>query len=118
MMATSRPMRLSSLDPHWLDKDGTRMGIVFKCPCCQTVYLSCFCIPTEHIAGDDYHDSQYGLFKTVLPDPLPVVVPCRRGFAWTFNPSDATFETLTITPSLDASASGHWHGFITNGECQ
>lgn len=26
------------------------------------------------------------------------------------------FETLTLTPSIDASAHGHWHGFITNGE--
>ena len=25
------------------------------------------------------------------------------------------FETLTLTPSVDASAEGHWHGFITNG---
>jgi len=23
---------------------------------------------------------------------------------------------LTVTPSIDASASGHWHGRITNGE--
>ena len=28
----------------------------------------------------------------------------------------ATFETMTVTPSLDGSAAGNWHGFITNGE--
>lgn len=27
-----------------------------------------------------------------------------------------TFEAMTLMPSVDASASGHWHGFITNGE--
>ncbi len=27
-----------------------------------------------------------------------------------------TFEMLTLSPSLDFSASGEWHGFITNGE--
>ncbi len=29
-----------------------------------------------------------------------------------------TFETLTLTPSVDAASHGvgHWHGFITNGE--
>lgn len=27
----------------------------------------------------------------------------------------ATFETMTVTPSLDGSAGGLWHGFITNG---
>ena len=26
------------------------------------------------------------------------------------------FATMTITPSIDASASGNWHGFIVNGE--
>jgi hypothetical protein len=27
-----------------------------------------------------------------------------------------TFEDLTLTPSIDVSAAGHWHGFITNGD--
>jgi Family of unknown function (DUF6527) len=27
-----------------------------------------------------------------------------------------TFADLTLAPSIDASKSGHWHGFITNGE--
>lgn len=26
------------------------------------------------------------------------------------------FHNLTLTPSVDASKVGHWHGFITNGE--
>ncbi len=32
--------------------------------------------------------------------------------------SGDTFETLTLTPSIDANVdiAGHWHGFITNGE--
>lgn len=112
-------MRLTELDPKWLDINGPRVGLVFKCPHCQKCYLSCFFIPTEHIAGDDYHDSQYGLFKRVLPeDQVHETVPCRRGFAWAAQPpvDQATFENLSVTPSLDASASGHWHGFITNGE--
>lgn len=28
------------------------------------------------------------------------------------------FETLTLTPSLDFSGAGEWHGFITAGEIQ
>jgi hypothetical protein len=27
-----------------------------------------------------------------------------------------TFDTLTLSPSVDASPSGHWHGFVRNGE--
>jgi hypothetical protein len=26
-----------------------------------------------------------------------------------------TIDTISITPSVDASAHGHWHGFVTNG---
>jgi hypothetical protein len=25
------------------------------------------------------------------------------------------FEKISLSPSVDASASGHWHGFVTNG---
>jgi Spy/CpxP family protein refolding chaperone len=27
-----------------------------------------------------------------------------------------TFEDLSLTPSIDASHFGHWHGFVTRGE--
>jgi hypothetical protein len=28
---------------------------------------------------------------------------------------NASFQTMTLTPSLDGSPAGNWHGFITNG---
>jgi hypothetical protein len=28
----------------------------------------------------------------------------------------ASFSDVTLTPSVDASQAGHWHGFITDGE--
>lgn len=43
------------------------------------------------------------------------VVPCKFETAWVFTEAES-FETLSVTPSLDASASGHWHGYITAGE--
>lgn len=36
-------------------------------------------------------------------------------YVWTLH-GDEDFRTLTLTPSVDASKAGHWHGFITNGE--
>jgi hypothetical protein len=33
-----------------------------------------------------------------------------------WNRTGDTFETMTLTPSIDGSGVGHWHGFITNGE--
>jgi len=41
-------------------------------------------------------------------------VPMKSDACWTM--SSNTFDAMTVTPSIDASASGHWHGFITNGE--
>ncbi len=111
-------MKLTELDPRWLVVDGKRLGMVFKCPHCQKDWLSCFFVPMPHIAGQDLHDCQYALFATVLPDvDTHEIVPCRRGFAWSSTPppDQATFENISITPSLDASASGHWHGHVTDG---
>jgi hypothetical protein len=31
--------------------------------------------------------------------------------------SGSSFADLTLSPSIDASKYGLWHGFITNGEC-
>jgi len=41
------------------------------------------------------------------------VVLTKEECAWTMSSQD--FLTMSITPSIDASASGHWHGYITNG---
>jgi hypothetical protein len=41
-------------------------------------------------------------------------VPMRDEAIWQMTTWD--FRHMTVTPSIDASASGHWHGFITNGE--
>ncbi len=43
------------------------------------------------------------------------VILCKPEMAWTFQ-SGADFATMTVTPSLDASAAGHWHGHVTSGE--
>jgi hypothetical protein len=40
--------------------------------------------------------------------------PARVDYAWQFAGND--FGSLTVTPSIHAGASGHWHGHITKGE--
>ena len=42
-------------------------------------------------------------------------VPAKATFGWALSNLD-NFDTMTVTPSIDASGSGNWHGFITNGE--
>lgn len=41
-------------------------------------------------------------------------MPNSRGCSW--QRTGDTFESLSLTPSVDASEGGCWHGFITNGE--
>jgi hypothetical protein len=42
----------------------------------------------------------------------------NESFAWTVagGIENASFEMMTVMPSIDGSAGGLWHGFITNGE--
>jgi Family of unknown function (DUF6527) len=59
---------------------------------------------------------QYDVFEKAFgPEWNFIVVPCKEAQAWVIT---GDFSNMTVTPSLDASASGHWHGSITNGECQ
>lgn len=95
-------MRLTELDPGWMtvDENRTGMGLSFLCPHCQTQYLGVwFANPLD--GG---------------PPAAPEFDPKPR-----WQRTGETFETLSLTPSIDASGhvgpkEGHWHGFITNGE--
>lgn len=57
---------------------------------------------------------QYELFEREFgPSWNLKVVPANPDFAWTF--SSRNFGDMSVTPSVDASSSGHWHGHITKG---
>jgi hypothetical protein len=77
-------------------------GLTFLCPHCRTQRLG--------VQFDPPIDPQGWLAKGINW-PKAQHVWTRTG---------DTFETLTLTPSIDASGSGiafdgHWHGFIRNG---
>lgn len=58
---------------------------------------------------------QWALFEKVFGDDWNErIVPMHPEFAW--NITGTMMDNCTVTPSIDASASGHWHGFITNGD--
>lgn len=99
-------MKLTDLEPRWaLDADimvdGTvvhnehrqGMGLTFLCPHCKAVRL--------------------GVFIQNPVDGLPPSDDAKMLWA---RVSGSTFEDLTLSPSIDASKSGHWHGFIQRGE--
>lgn len=103
-------MKLADLEPKWkAHGDNPRAGLIFKCPCCRTVWLTAKAapIPTRE---------QFRMYEDESRVSGGQVVTCRADAVWTFAGDD--FATLSATPSVDASASGHWHGFITNGECR
>ena len=65
---------------------------------------------------------QMALFSKEFGTDGQVVIPDKAEMSWNISghipddPKAAFIDDLTVTPSIDASASGHWHGFITNGE--
>lgn len=101
-------MTLLEFNPRWIHPN----VFLFECPCgCKgtnrALLLSCKNIDMPS------HD-QFDLFANRLGEDWNMtVVPMKSDCAWTFSGTD--FASLTITPSIDASASGHWHGCITNG---
>lgn len=103
-------MRLVDLDPRWLTKDGVRLGFVFRSPTNRAEWQSCFENPPE--IGD-----QMDIFEAQVGED-EIVQPCNAVAHWSIagGIADASFETMTVRPSLDGSDGGLWHGHITNGE--
>jgi hypothetical protein len=118
-------VKLTDLQPRWFDVPGVgtdKDGVTFFCPCARCL-------------GDPEHRTRLAVqfANPVNGEPKPLVMmrllaqalqkdhtPEERknvvppGFLWTR--TGETFEALTLTPSVDASPAGHWHGFVTKGE--
>jgi len=111
-------VRLVDLEPRWLVKDGQRIGFAFRCPTRRDNWQTCFVAAPSfrdqcRVIGDafDFDSEEY-------EDGRPDIQSCKEGACWSIagGIDDADFATLTVTPSLDGSPGGNWHGFITNGE--
>lgn len=98
-------MKLTDLGPEWLTPD----MFIFRSPAGRGDLLTCKRVPMgareQCDAISSFADGKYR---------EKVVVRTVPEMSWAFEGND--FSTLTVTPSIDASASGNWHGFITNGE--
>lgn len=96
-------MRLIDLDPHFFTMPGSPdyVGMTFVCPHCSNPDVRLGITFKEEIDRDS------------LPNTIHWARPEPK---WHREGDD--FETMTITPSIDASKYGqnHWHGFITGGE--
>lgn len=103
-------MRLTELDPRWLTKDGQRIGFTFRSPTRPTSRQSCFENPPPLREQIDLFDLAHGEDAMVQGCNPKAHWKIERGI------ESADFETMTVTPSLDGSEGGLWHGHITNGE--
>lgn len=105
--------KLIDLNPAWEVEYPNRpgIGVVFDCPgpCC------------DGKPSPGKHDPEEGKPKKErlhVPFANPTDgQPASPGRTLWQRTGD-TFDSLTLTPSVDASAFGHWHGFVTNGECR
>lgn len=103
-------MRLSELEPKWLWQDGRCMGFIFKSPLKRQFYQTCFFLKVPRRV-------QWDIVKTNIGDLEGMVQFCNPACGWKCTPmKGVTFENISITPSLDGSRGGLWHGYITNGE--
>ena len=113
-------MRLTELNPKWIVKDGLRVGFVFKSPTDPKWYQLCKFVV---MGNREQWDLCTELLKdTIGPDwkGLPPVQTARADVCWTCTPDPQTadFGVLTIKPSIDGSAGGLWHGWITGGHIE
>lgn len=94
-------MRLTDLEPHWyvLEEGGQRVGLTFLCPHCKVQRIGV----AFHHRGHEAIDDDYVMAHSPQTNHI-----------WTMDGD--SFENLSLSPSVDASATGHWHGFVTNGE--
>lgn len=102
-------MKLTDLDPRWA-ADGDiviggisqhfesrhGMAVSFQCPCC---------------AGTE-RATRLAVWFANPVDGLPPTDDASH--LW--QRQGESFDNLTLSPSVDASQYGHWHGFISAGE--
>ncbi len=124
--------RLTDLRPRWgidadiviggvLRHDENRhgMAVTFDCPHCMKcptcADLATYQTPDGRLWCSRAHSwraQRLGVWFANPIDGLPPTDDAERLWQRTGD----TFETLSLSPSIDASARGHWHGCITDGE--
>ena len=109
-------MRLVDLNPRWFSEEGRHgQGVTFDCPhCAGAIRLAAaFANPLDGGAPVPLEPSKLWPTLQPRPDEAPGLVTVPPGTLW--QRTGETFDVLSLVPSVDASNSGHWHGYLTNG---
>ena len=96
-------MRLIDLEPRWYGTENcARAGVTLNCPHCPAT--------GQRLAIAVHLDG-----TNMDPDPDNPQQWGAGEHVWSVVSGEG-FGDLSLSPSVDASGSGHWHGHITNGE--
>lgn len=113
-------MKLVDLKPRWLGAGGegiynrNEQGELIPAPERHGVGITFICPCGTHPSDDEYDTDRCAiLFENPL-DGGGRFDSTTKGHYWTR--TGETFETLTLTPSIQRVDGCRWHGFITNGE--
>lgn len=121
-------MRLIDLEPQWLIYKRRRVGFIFRSPTDpkwrQTCFVESFPVLASVAEGGVGEwswakNSQAGIIARSCNPPVgDDWQGCRPDFCWTIigGIEAAAFETMSVTPSLDGSRGGLWHGHVTDGQ--
>lgn len=110
-------MKMTDLEPRWWSDTGGKeiKGISFLCPHCKAVRLS---VRVDHTAAHTIP------VKELISNSVPPTFVVHNVQVWQISGDSPSFdgyahggfEHVSLSPSVDASKHGHWHGFVTNGE--
>lgn len=114
-------MKLTELEPRWFSAGESSgiAGISFQCPHCAGLPAG---DPNKSRLGVRIDHSAPHIIS-VTGDPAITHIPTNQQ-VWQISgdvPSfdgeiHGGFDNVTLTPSVDASKLGHWHGYIVAGE--
>lgn len=97
--------RLVDLFGDWVvDSTGRRVGVKFICQSCPQIEGA----PTLAVLFSNPPDDG----PPAAPDPQQL--GDNEGRRW--QREGDTLETLSLSPSVDCSKCGHWHGIVAHGE--
>ena len=101
--------RLVDLDPRWVTfnnwvGDSFWYGVNFLCPHCGEVFVG--------VQFKNPIDPSNYIGRGLVDWPRYMAAQEKQKF---WERQGETFATLTLTPSIDCSAHGHWHGQILVG---
>ncbi len=102
-------VKLTDLEPRWFVHTNTGVtGMSFLCPHCRKTRLAV-----------QFHHTAPAAMKSdpSLHHTLDTFIWQITGDAPSFGEeTHGGFEHVSLTPSVDASKLGHWHGWIIGGE--